>query len=187
MRIIAGKYKGKILNTFKIDTTRPTSDMVREALFNILYSVQNKTFLDLFGGTGAVGLEAVSRGAKSVTIVDNNKTAIDLINKNVKLCGLVNVNIVFSNYLNALSKLEKENEIFDIVFIDPPYATDYAEKSLEKLKNSTMINKESIIVWEHDKTKLNNNIDGFEVVGTKRYGIKYLTILKKNWFETRCQ
>ena len=82
MRIIAGKYKGKILNSFKLDTTRPTSDMVRSSLFNIIgEKIIDSDFLDLFGGTGACGIEADSRNAKKVTIVDNNIESINLINK----------------------------------------------------------------------------------------------------------
>ena len=117
MRIIAGKFKGKVLSSFDINSTRPTSDMVREALFNILYSVQDKSFLDLFSGTGAVALEAISRGAKKAVLVDCNKTAINLITKNVKNCNAQNAQILFLDYMKALQKLEKENEFFDVVFI----------------------------------------------------------------------
>ncbi len=179
MRIIAGKFKGKKLSSFELNSTRPTSDMVRESLFNILYSVDNKTFLDLFSGTGAVGLEAISRGAKKVVFVDSNKTAINLIAKNVKSCGAINAEILFLDYLKALQKLNAQNEQFDVVFLDPPYMSDYSENSLEYLKNSSLINEKSVIIWEHDKTKLNKEINGFEVINQKRYGSKYLTILKR--------
>lgn len=179
MRIIAGKFKGKNLTSFNLNTTRPTSDMVREALFNILYSVSNKTFLDLFGGTGAVGLEALSRGAKEVVIVDKNKEAINIINKNVKACGENNIKVLNLDYLDALKKLNNLNSKFDVVFIDPPYSTDFAEKAIEFLINSNLIDENSIIVWEHDKTKLTINIEGSQIIAQKRYGIKYLTILKK--------
>lgn len=178
MRIIAGKFKGKVLSSFDINSTRPTSDMVREALFNILYSVQDKSFLDLFSGTGAVALEAISRGAKKAVLVDCNKTAINLITKNVKNCNAQNAQILFLDYMKALQKLEKENEFFDVIFIDPPYASDFAENSLEYLKTSNLISEESIVIWEHDKTKLEIKIEGFEIVNQKRYGSKYLTILK---------
>lgn len=179
MRIIAGKFKGKVLSSFELDSTRPTSDIVREALFNILYNVSNKTFLDLFGGTGAVCLEAISRGVKQAVVVDNNKLAISLINKNVKSCNADNVKVLFLDYLKALKKLEEENYCFDIIFLDPPYSTNYAEQSLNYLKNSNLINNESIIIWEHDKTKLNIILERFEIVNQKRYGSKYLTILTK--------
>ena len=179
MRIVGGKFKGRILKSFDLNTTRPTSDMVREALFNILYSVTNKTFLDVFGGTGAVGLEAVSRGARQVTVIEKNKDAQKIILNNVKNLGANNIDLICDDALCAIKKLNTQNKYFDIVFIDPPYASNLAEDCLKELYKTNLIDENSIIVWEHDKTKLETKAHGFITLKTKKYGIKYLSVLTK--------
>lgn len=181
MRIIAGKYKGKILNSFKLDTTRPTSDIVRSSLFNILGDkIIDCIFLDLFGGTGACGVEAISRGSKQVYIVDKNKESVNLINKNL---NLVNASAIVENtdYLTFLGNCKLKKICFDVVFIDPPYATDFGENAIKFIIENNLVCSDSVIVWEHDKTKL-DYVDSLKYpnVRTKKYGIKYLTIITLN-------
>lgn len=180
MRIIAGKYKGKILNSFKLDTTRPTSDIVRSSLFNIIGDkIVDSDFLDLFGGTGACGIEADSRSAKKVTIVDNNIESINLINKNIKLVKSNIINVIRQDYDKYLSYC-KDNKIkYDIIFIDPPYKSIFGENSLDYILNNNLVNDNGLIIWEHDKDKLQllDKYANFNI-RTKKYGIKYLTIFE---------
>ena len=180
MRIIAGKYKGKILNSFKLDTTRPTSDIVRSSLFNIIGDkIIGSKFLDLFGGTGACGIEADSRGASQVTIVDNNNESINLINKNIKLVKSDRINVVKQDYDKFLKICKENSYVFDIIFIDPPYKSNFGENSIDYILQNNILSKNGLIIWEHDKDKLNllMQYDRFNV-RTKKYGIKYLTIFE---------
>ena len=139
MRIIAGKYKGKKLAEFELGSTRPTADMVREALFDkIGFYVEGGVFLDLFAGTGAVGLEAASRGAKAVYFVDKSKEAVSLIKRNLSAINLNNLNVYNNDFSLALGQFGKQNLEFDIIFLDPPYATDFAEVAIEKIKDPNL-------------------------------------------------
>lgn len=178
MRIISGKNKGKILSTFKLETTRPTSDMVKQALFNIIgEDIDNAVFLDLFAGTGAVGLESVSRNCKFVYFVDCNKESVQLVSKNAKLINANNIQISNVNYDVFLKMAVKNSIKFDIVFIDPPYKSDFAEKAVEFIVKNELINNGGLLFWEHDIAKLNilNNYGNFT---TKKYGIKYLSYFR---------
>ena len=180
MRIIAGKYKGKILNSFKLDTTRPTSDMVRSSLFNIIgEKIIDSDFLDLFGGTGACGIEADSRGAKKVTIVDHHIESINLINKNIKLVKSGNINVVNQDYDKFLSYCKDSKLKFDIIFIDPPYKSNFGEISIDYILDNHLVKDDGLIIWEHDKEKLQilDKYANFNI-RTKKYGIKYLTIFE---------
>lgn len=178
MRIIAGKFKGRKLNTFEISTTRPTSDMVREALFNkIGYDLQDCVFLDLFCGTGACGIEAISRGAEKCFFVDKNIVATKLTQKNLAIVGAQNAEVVCADFDKALKRFAKQNIKFDIVFLDPPYATDNAEIAIGLLTSLDLLNLPATIVWEHDRTKLKYIEDCFADAITKKYGEKYLTYI----------
>ena len=121
MRIVSGKYRGKILKEFDFITTKPTTDRVKESIFNLIqFDVANACVLDLFAGTGALGIEAISRGAKHVIFVDNNSQAIKLINENLK--GIEGEYYVDqADYKTFLNKIQIK---FDIVLLDPPYKTD---------------------------------------------------------------
>lgn len=147
IKIASGKSKGLNLISQKNDSLRPTKDRVKEALFNIIqFDIAGKNFLDLFGGTGQIGIEAFSRNAKNVTIVDNSSEAIKLIKSNVSKIKSPheNIKIVKSD---ALSFLKNTNEIFDIVFLDPPYkSADLLVSCLEMLPKS--VSKDPIIITE---------------------------------------
>ena len=155
MRIIAGKYKGKVLKEFVLTSTRPTADMVREALFDkIGFSTTDCVFLDLFAGTGAVGIEAFSRGAKECYFVDKNLEAIKIIKNNLSLVDAKNGFVFNNNYKSTLKNFERDNIKFDIIFLDPPYATDFAEDAIVYIKTHKLLAKNGLIVWEHDVEKL---------------------------------
>ena len=137
MRVIAGKFKGKQLNEFNLSSTRPTADMVREALFDkIGLNVDGKFFLDLFAGTGAVGIEALSRNASKCFFADINAEAIKIIKQNLKIVKIDNFEVLNFDYLTALETYKKRGLCFDFIFLDPPYKTDYAEKSIEFIINN---------------------------------------------------
>jgi len=178
MRIIAGKYKGKRLAEFDLSTTRPTNDMIREALFDkIGYKVIDAIFLDLFAGTGACGIEAISRGAQYVYFVDANKNATNIIKKNMQSIQTTNFEILQNDYILATKTFAKQNLQFDIVFLDPPYASDFAENSIELLNQNKLLKNDFLIVWEHDKTKLKYVENTYPNATTKKYGEKFLTYL----------
>ena len=135
--------------------------------------------LDLFGGTGAVSLEFVSRGASVIT-VDNNSNSIKLIKQNFSKAKS-KPNLLEMDYMKALKKLKTENNIFDIIFLDPPFATDYADNALQYIASENMLNDNGVIVYEH---MLNKGIaipENLEIVDEKKYGtIKVSYIGRKN-------
>lgn len=153
MRVIAGSAGGRRLTPPRDREIRPTSDRVREALFNILGSlcgsVAGMTVLDVFAGTGALGIEALSRGAERAVFVDNGKEAQGLISQNLAAVGFTTSGrIVAKEALSALKTLEATGQQFDLVFLDPPYDRGLTGKVLEYLESSPLIDEESIIVAE---------------------------------------
>lgn len=177
MRIIAGKYKGKNLSEFDLASTRPTSDLVRGAIFNMLaQKVNNCTFLDLFAGTGAMGIEAISRNAKQVVFVDTNQESVNLIKKNTSFLKENNFKIKKCDCFEALKDLSSSGYCFDIIFIDPPYKTDLAEKCIKQIVKQNLLQNDGVVVWEHDETK-NELLGKLTDSKTKKYGKKFVTIL----------
>lgn len=160
MRIVGGIYKGRKLKTFEGDEIRPTSDMARESLFNILRDrIIDAKFLDLFCGTGAMGIEALSRGAKEVTFNDFSKKSVNLTKENLNSLGEIN-NAKIS-VSGALEFLQRTGEKFDIIFLDPPYKSDLGEKALSVAKNA--LSDGGIVIFENE--------DGFggEILGLIKY------------------
>lgn len=178
MRIIAGKYKGKVLKEFVLSSTRPTADMVREALFDKLgYTTVDCVFLDLFAGTGAVGIEALSRGAKECYFVDKNLEAIKIIKNNLSLINTKNGLVFNYDFKTALSKFAKNNIKFNIIFLDPPYATNCAEEAISYINSHELLRENGMIIWEHDVEKIDYIATNFADYQTRKYGKKYLTYL----------
>ncbi len=175
MRIVAGKYKGRTLLEFSGDDIRPTADRVRESLFNI---IQNKTpnsvFLDLYSGTGAMGIEALSRYAKSVTFNDLSKNSILLLRKNLEKLK-VDDEYEISN-CDAVRFLTTTDKKFDIIFIDPPYKSDKKKDSLYLC--SKALNDDGIVIFE-DENEWQGEIDGLVVYDKRKYGRVHLTFFKK--------
>lgn len=169
MRVISGLYKGLKLEDKHITNVRPTTDKVKESLFNILqFEIENKSFLDLFGGTGQIGIEAASRGAKKVTIVDNNLNSINLVKKNIsKIKNKDNIYIVQSS---SDSFLKSNADKFDIAFLDPPYLdTELLNTSLLKIKDH--MQKNSILAIESLKqTEILNYSNDFILQNRYIYG-----------------
>jgi 16S rRNA (guanine966-N2)-methyltransferase len=158
MRIIAGKYRGRRLKSPPSAQTRPTSDRLRETLFNVLAPrIEGARFLDLCAGTGAVGIEALSRGAEHVTFVDQSRKMCSLIEANTSALGIGEnefeiVNADASEYLRR--HVKKERGSFDLIFFDPPYATDYeAAINFIAERGRQLLSDEGIAIVEHHKKK----------------------------------
>ena len=167
MRVISGKYRGKKLKEFELETTKPTIDRVKEAIFNLIqFEVVDAVVLDLFSGTGALGIEAVSRGAKRVYLVDKNLEAIKIINENLK--GIEgNYQVIKKDYFDFLST---SNEKFDVVLLDPPYKTEYGLDAIRVLIEKDLLADNAIIIFETSvENKSNIELNGFDIK-TKKYG-----------------
>ncbi len=176
MRIISGKYKGKILKGDNIEGTRPTMDRVKESLFGIIQNNINKSIcLDLFAGSGSLGIEALSNGAKTCYFVDKNKIVIDVLNINTK--GVDGVVIIKNDYLNALKYFSDNKIKFDIIFLDPPYKLNLIKNSLTKIKEYDLLNKDGLIICEYENEEF--DID-YELKKEKKYGTKKIKIYKNS-------
>ena len=171
MRIISGTARGTKLYTLSGDNTRPTLDRVKESIFNIIQNeIEESVVLDLFSGSGAIGLEFASRGAKKVYLNDNSKEATHLSEK---------VEITNLDYLKALKKLE--GNCFDIVYLDPPYKTDFIIQSINELLRLELITPKTIIILETDDEKrIINQIEKenrFQITDKRKYGIVYVLFI----------
>ncbi len=179
MRIIGGTYRSRILSGFDGQEVRPTADRTREALFNILsMQVRGARVLDLFAGSGAVGIEAISRGAKEVVFNDCAKDSLTLLKRNLtslKLLDSESVKISGSDYLVCL---RQQREPFDIIFIDPPYGKEFGIPALEEIAKSGLLRKNGIAVYERDRL-FEGEVSGLERFDERKYGKAYLTFFRK--------
>jgi len=150
MRIIGGMAKGKALHFPAGSKERPTSDFLREALLNLIGSVSGKSFLDLFAGSGSVGLDAASRGAKEVCFIEKNKILAEAAKKNIEKCGFEKqCHIINTDVRAGLSDLFKKKCKFDIIFADPPYNNGLVETILKLLKEYPVFKEGALIVIQH--------------------------------------
>jgi 16S rRNA (guanine(966)-N(2))-methyltransferase RsmD len=161
MRIVAGEYRGRVLKSPPSMQVRPTSDRLRETLFNVLAPrIQDAKFLDLCAGSGAIGIEAISRGAGQVTFVDKSRKLCGLIEANLDLVGAPEdqTEVVMSEAADYVRKAAQRGESWDIVFFDPPYSLDYAPV-LKGIGNGTVLNEGGVLIAEHHhKTALPEEI-----------------------------
>lgn len=181
MRIISGTARGTKLYTLEGKTTRPTLDRVKESLFNIIQNeIPNSVFLDLFSGSGAIGLEAASRGAKKVILCDKSKDAVKVINKNIEKTHLSRkVELYNLDYESLLET--KINEKLNIVYIDPPYDSDFAIKSIKVVLERKLIDENSVIIVEtDDEEKILENLKTvkIDITDKRKYGRAVLIFLK---------
>lgn len=176
MRVISGKYKGKKLLGFNIDGTRPTMDRVKESLFGIIQnSIKGSIVLDLFAGSGSLGIEALSNGAKSCYFVDNNIELIKIIKNNV-LGMNDDINIIKSDYQNALEMFKNGNIKFDIIFLDPPYKLNLINECLNEIIEYNLLSDNGIIVCEYETENIENN--RLKLIKYKEYGTKKIKIFE---------
>ena len=152
MRVIAGKARSMPLKTIEGPGTRPTTDRIKETLFNVLSShIADGRFLDLFAGSGAIGIEALSRGASEAVFVEQAQKAADCIEDNLQFTRLLDQARVYrKDVLSALRMLESEDKPFDIIFMDPPYGQGHEQSVLEYLSDSSLADEYTIIVVEAD-------------------------------------
>ena len=168
MRIIGGKNKGKKLKTFDGDEIRPTSDRARESLFNILMPrLLGCDFLDLWSGTGAVGIEAISRGANSVTFVDASKDSAKIAEFNLKSIS----NNTKVKVCDAIRFVKETNLKFDIIFFDPPYAYLGFEEIMLEVQSRNLLKEDGLFIYEHKSDKPSQQIKGFTLKDSRKYGI----------------
>ena len=175
MRIISGSARGTKLVTLSGENTRPTLDRVKEPLFSIIQNkILDSTVLDLFYGSGALGLESLSRGANIAVLCDNNKEAIKIINQNVEKTKMNDKTIVMNNsYIESLEMLKNKNMKFDLIFLDPPYRTNFAIGALKRILDLDLLLKTGIIIIETDDEEreikqiesININIDDIRKYG----------------------
>lgn len=191
MRIIAGKYKAKVINSPKTEKTRPTLDRVKEAMFSILipYTL-DANVLDLFSGTGNLGLESISRGAKFAWLNDSSNIVISTIISNVELTNAKTcVKITKKDYIKCLRQIQNQNMYFDIIFLDPPYDSKFAIETLKYIsENKNILAKDGIIVYETDKNymtklekkgiKLADEFSNLECIDNRNYGNVVLKFFK---------
>jgi len=159
MRVIAGKYRGRPLRSLRGTDIRPTSDRLRETLFNVLTAgnpsaLQGSVWLDLFAGTGAVGIEALSRGARQIYFVENSAPAVNLIEQNLSSLGVAEgYQILRDDLLRILWRQKRQHVHTDVVFLDPPYRMQYAyEEALTALADSPLVWAMTLVIAEHEKT-----------------------------------
>lgn len=178
MRIIAGSRRGHKLIGFEGDKIRPTTDRVKESVFNLIQDyVADSRVLDLFGGSGALAFEALSRGAESAVIVDADKESINVISKNaasLKFGDSVRImHITYQDFFKI------NNEQFDLIFLDPPYNKGYIEPVLESIVRDNRLSRDGIILLESDDTDMHTDADGLKIIKQKKYGRSYVTVYKR--------
>ncbi len=170
MRVISGKYKGKKLK-YSIEGTRPTMDRIKESMFALIQNyVKDSIVLDLFSGSGSLGIEALSNGSCKCYFIDNSKKAIKIINENLK--NIDNSIVINDDYIRFI---KNTNEKFDIIFLDPPYHENIIEKAINNIIKYNILNEDGIIVCETEQDFKYN----LKLIKEKNYGNKKIKVLKK--------
>jgi len=180
MRIISGTSKGRKLATPRSPSLRPTSDRVKESIFNILrVEMEGKVVLDLFAGTGNLGIEALSRGAKKAIFVEKERQAIRFIQRNLTQLGLEERSEIVSKDTNrSIGILKQRGESFDLILMDPPYEKGLIQKTLIKLSFHPIYHKDSILVIEHNRREpLPDTVAGWNLIRQRRIGDTIISFL----------
>ena len=176
MRIIAGIKRGYKLIEFGGQDIRPTTDRVKESMFNLIQDfILDSKVLDLFGGSGALTFEAMSRGAESGTIVDIDKNSIAVINKNKDALGFANVKVL---NCDALNFIKTTTESFSVIFLDPPYNRGFIAPIIEGILENNLLTDDGIIVLESDFSDEHSEFSGLSILKQRKYGRTYITIYK---------
>ncbi len=173
MRVISGKSRGTKINTIESITTRPTLDRVKESLFNIIQNnIKDKIVLDLFAGSGALGIESLSRGAQKAYFCDSNKEAIRVIKQNLTKTKLAEKSKIYNeDFIKCLNTI---NEKIDIVFLDPPYKLDLAVKAVKEILRNKLLNDNGIIIIETDEINRDlkelEELESISITDKRKYG-----------------
>ena len=182
MRIITGRARGIKLETLTGENTRPTSERAKEAIFSMLqFDIVGREVLDLYAGSGQMGLEAVSRGAASATLVEKSRDAAAIITKNIEKTKLADSCRLVPSDVSDFIRAFKGRKKFDIVFIDPPYALRAVAPTLKSLLDADMLKETSIVVCESEEAdvfeKMPEMRERFEVIKNAKYGVAHVTLL----------
>ena len=185
MRVIGGSLKGRRLSAIKTEgkmtSLRPTTDRIKESLFNILFGgkldleIEKARILDIFAGSGALGLEAISRGAKSCTFIEKNKACVRILDANISICNIksqTNIKI-----FDATEFPLNRDQPYDLVFVDPPYRKSLGEAAIRSALASNWISDNALIVLEEGEQK--SSLEGFKLEDTRRYGDTILHFFKR--------
>lgn len=177
MIISSGKFKGRKLIDNQYSHIRPTADIVKQAMFNKLsFFVQDAKVLDLFCGTGSLGIEAISRGAKEVVFADKDARSLSQTKQNLKNLEICAERTIKGDFKEVLKRLEGEK--FDMILLDPPYMSGVYQQALKLIKDYDLLSEKGVVVCEHDKN-VEIKSDDFLLVDQKRYGTKMLTYFNK--------
>lgn len=181
MKVISGFLKGRNIKGFNIDGTRPTQDRVKESLMaSIQLQIKDAMVLDLFAGSGQLGIETISNGAKCCYFVDNNPDVIKVLKDNIKTLDIQSCsNIILSDWKKMLNEFGKNNQKFDLIFVDPPYDYDVYEKVLKKVTELDLLNDNGLIILEYANNKFMDEYDNLVSIKEKKYGYKNIKIFKK--------
>ena len=180
MKVISGLLKGRIIDGYNIDGTRPTMDRVKESLFGMIQdNIKDSIVLDLFAGSGQLGIEAISNGAKVCYFTDNNNEVIKVLNKNIANLKIKNkAKVILTDWKKFLNECANNKLKFDIIFVDPPYDYDVYEKILEKVSTLDLLNEDGLIILEHHNLKFKDSYNDLKLYKEKRYGNKSVNIYK---------
>ena len=183
MRVIAGKARRIQLKSMEGMNTRPTTDRIKETLFNMLsQNIYGCHFLDLFSGSGAIAIEALSRGAKQAVLVEQNRKAVDCINRNLEFTKLKDkARVITGDCVAAIDSLERSGLVFDIIFMDPPYGKLLEKQVLNRLASSGIVDKNTWIIVESDlDTEYDYLTDiGYEIDRVKKYKTNKHTFIQE--------
>ena len=182
MKVISGILKGRNIEGYNIDGTRPTMDRVKESLFAMIQdNIKDSTILDLFAGSGQLGIEAISNGAKLCYFIDHNNEVIKVLNKNITNLNIKDKSkVVLSDWKKFLNESSEKNIKYDLIFVDPPYDYDVYEKILEKVSTLNLLNDNGLIVLEHHNLKFKDQYNNLILYKEKKYGNKSVNIYKNN-------
>ena len=178
MRIISGKYKGRIIKGMDIVGTRPTMDRVKESMFAMIQNnIKESVCLDLFAGSGSLGIEAISNGCKNCYFVDNNKQALITIKENINNLNINEEFHIMKNDYNEALKYFKDNNIkFDLIFLDPPYKLNLINGILNKIIEYNLLNNNGQVICEYESELVDN--DTLTILKERTYGSKKIKIYK---------
>lgn len=183
MRIITGRARGIKLNTLEGVNTRPTGERAKEAVFSMIqFDIEGREVLDLFAGSGQMGLEAVSRGAASATFIEKSKDAAKVISQNIEKTKLSDYCRLFNSDVNDFIRVTRGKKKYDVVFIDPPYALRAVAPTLKALLDAEMLKPTSIVVCESEESDIFESDatlgERFEILKRAKYGMAHMTIVK---------
>lgn len=180
MRIIAGSRKSLRLKTPKGEGIRPALDKVKEAIFNILWSVEGLRVLDCFAGTGNIGLEAISRGAAHATFIDSGREAIDLIRKNIAICKFEDqTSLLPYAAATAIAKLGSQGAQFDLIFVDPPYNKNLVTPSIQQVADANLLAPDGQIICEHFPKEVLTPPTDYLVADERKYGQTLISFVRR--------